>query len=147
MNERELTRQADALLRHLPRDPNAPHYTEVSFRCKVQTARRRDGKLFFRRRPESQLYLARKEWIAALQAAGLTCRQKEVVAFRMAGKTFEEIGAMSGCSKQAVLNVLRQAGRKIARAQEHDPYQGLAEIYKEETQRGLRTSVKGKLVR
>jgi transcriptional regulator len=79
--------------------------------------------------------------------ANLTCRQKEVVGYRMAGKTFEEIGALSGCSKQAILNVLRQACRKILRAQADYPFEGLAEVYEQETLRGRRTDRPGKLVR
>jgi DNA-binding NarL/FixJ family response regulator len=82
-----------------------------------------------------------------LANAKLTCRQTEVVRLRLSGKTFEEIGSMSGCSKQAVLNVLQQASKKIRVAQDRYPYEGLAEIYREETRRGVSPSRKGKLLK
>ena len=143
----ELSRLADQLLRTVPRDPTRPHYTEESFRCKMLNARRREGRLMLPPQPESQLYLLRREWAHVFVEANLTCRQKEVVGYRMAGKTFEEIGAISGTSKQAVLNVLKQACKKILRIQAQYPYNGLAEVYRDEMLRGRRTDYKGKLVR
>jgi len=147
MTDFELSLMADQLLRSIPRDPDAPHYTEDSFRCKLWTAQRRARSLRLPPPPASQLYLIKREWAVVFRNAKLTCRQQEVVSYRMAGKTLEEIGAISGCSRQAILNVLHQACRKILRAQENYPYEGLAQVYEQETIRGRRTDRPGKLVR
>lgn len=143
----ELARLSDQYLKAIPRDPEMPHYTEDGFRCKLRQAHKRERTTVLPRRPESQLYLIRKEWMYILQNSRLTCRQIEVVRLRLAGKTFEEIGAMSGCTKQAVLNVLQQASKKIRATQDQYPYEGLAEIYREETRRGVSYSRKGKLLK
>ena len=143
----ELSRIADSLLRSIPRDPCQPHYTEDSFRIKMMNARRREGRLMLPPQPESQLYLLKREWAYLFVAAGLTCRQKEVVGHRMHGKTLEEIGAISGTTKQSVKNVLRRACEKIERVRVTYPYDGLANVYRDEIMRGRRTDYKGKLVR
>jgi DNA-binding NarL/FixJ family response regulator len=143
----ELSLLADQYLKSIPRDPEMPHYTEDGFRCKLRQAHKRERTTVLPRRPESQLYLIRKEWIYILAHSKLTCRQIEVVRLRLSGKTFEEIGSMSGCSKQAVLNVLQQASKKIRATQDRYPYEGLAEIYREETRRGVSPSRKGKLLK
>ncbi|MBL8059754.1 MAG: hypothetical protein JNK63_03445 [Chthonomonas sp.] len=147
MTSFELSRLADSILRSIPRDPQRPHYTEDSFRCKLSAAHQRDAKLLLPPPPASQLYLLKKEWAYLFRRAKLTHRQKEIIGYRMAGKTFEEIGEIRGTSKQAVLNILHQACRKIARVRASYAYEGLAEVYHEETNRGRRTDYKGKLVR
>ncbi len=147
MNPIELSRLADQLLRTVPRDPSAPHYTEDSFRCKMAIAKRREGVLMMPPQPISQMYLLKREWGVVFREAKLTCRQKEVIQYRLLGRTLEEIGLLSGCSRQAIKNVLYQACRKIIRAQAAYPYEGLAEVYRDEMLRGRRTDYKGKLVR
>lgn len=147
MTTYELSRLADSLLRSIPRDSARPHYTEDSFRCKINVAHQREAKLMLPPPPVSQLYLLKKEWAYLFREAKLTPRQKEIIAYRMAGRTFEEIGEIRGTSKQAVLNILLQACRKIARIRSRYAYDGLAQVYHEETNRGRRTDYKGKLVR
>jgi len=147
MTEFETRKLADQILSRLPRNPNAPHYTDDSFRCKIRTAQRRAKSTPVPRPPESMLYLFRMEWAGIVADAKLTCRQMEVINLRLAGKTFEEIGAISGCSKQAILNILQQATKKIHRCEALYPYTGLMEVYRSETNRGRRMNVKGKLIR
>lgn len=147
MTQFQLTRLADSLLRSLPRNPEWPHYTEDSFRCKLNNAHRRDRNLLLPPPPPSQMYLLKKELAHLFREANLTTSQKEIIAYRMAGKTFDNIGEIRGTSRQAVLNVLQQACRKIARVRSKYAFDGLAEVYYEETNRGRRTDYKGKIVR
>lgn len=143
----ELSRLADSLLRSIPRDPERPHYSEDSFRCKLNVAKSREARLMLPPPQPSYLYLTKRELAYLFRESKLTCRQREVIAYRMVGKSFDEIGAINGTSKQAVHNILHQACRKIARIRAGYAYDGLAEVYHEETNRGRRTDYKGKLVR
>lgn len=147
MTHVELCRAADELLRRIPRNPDAPHYTDDSFRCKLATAAKRNRRIPWAAPPTPAFELVQSEWRVVFRLAKLTCRQKEVVQLRLRGKTMEEIGAMSGCTKQAVMNVLRQAQRRIYAAQSDYAYDGLAEVYRAETERGRRTHHTGRLVR
>lgn len=147
MNRLELFLVADRILADIPRDPASPHYLEETFRKKLQLAEIREPKLRIRQTDPSEAYLIQREWASILRSAGLTARQREVVTLRLEGKTFEEIGRRSGCTKQAILNILRQAGKKIGVHCDVYPYAGLTEVYRAEMKRGLRPTPAGRLLR
>jgi hypothetical protein len=69
--------------------------------------------------------------------ARLTRGQKKVLAMRLGGLTFEQIGQLRGMSRQAAQIVFLQAIKKLAHAMHVYPYAGLAEVYRTETTRGV----------
>lgn len=147
MNRFELIAWTDQILSRIPRCPQAPHYREDTFRRKLMLAHIREPKVDLPPVDPVDLYLVEQEWNAIFSQVQLTDRQAEVVAYRLEGKTFEEIGRMSGCSKQAILNVLRQACKKIEAFSNVNPMSGLAEVYRAETRRGLKLGPRGRIVR
>lgn len=129
---------ADALLSQVPRNPQSPHYTEESFKRKLNNQARRESQLPLRTERQGALDLYRNEWCEVTEAAGLTERQAEVVQMRLSGHTFEQIGDTFGHSKQGAQNIFFQAAKKLARAWITNPYRGLPSVYEDECRRGLR---------
>ncbi len=145
MNRRELLQQADQILRRIERIDACPHYVEDSFRRKMMLALNRERKLRPAQEDKSHVYLLEMEWERVFCQARLTQRQIDVVRARLAGQTFEEAGQRQGCSKQAILNILKQAVKKIEAVSSVYPYTGLAEVYREEVRRGIGAHRKGRL--
>ncbi len=137
MHKPPLSQIADDILRQVPRDPQAPHYIEDSFRRKLQDADKRESNLALPRARQGALYLYRQEWADITEAACLTRRQHQVVALRLAGHTFEQIGTKYGTTKQGASRVFFQGAKKLAKAWLDYPYRGLPAVYEEETSRGL----------
>lgn len=131
-----LSQAADALLSKVERDPSAPHYSEDSFRRKVDDSNRRTHLLPLPLGGKESNYLLQSEWADVVEASCLTRRQCEVFAMRLAGHTFEQIGLRHGHSKQGAQNIFFQAAKKLARAWVHYPYRGLAQVFREEVRRG-----------
>lgn len=132
MKNHELSYAADRLLSQVPRKPDEPHYVEDTFQRKLQLAWFRDPRAPEPPRDPTNTYLLQTEWADIFRRAKLTARQQDVVRLRIQGKTFEEIGNRTGCSKQAVLNVLKQAAKKIVQSMESYPYSGISEVYRDE---------------
>jgi DNA-binding NarL/FixJ family response regulator len=100
---------------------------------------RREIPLHDHSRPPDIEYLLRAEWSLVADAAHLTANQQSVFEKRLSGWTFEEIGRQRGHSKQAAQNIFRQALKKLVRAWFADPLHGLADVYRQETLRGLKS--------
>ncbi|MFZ4507454.1 MAG: hypothetical protein ACOYON_07135 [Fimbriimonas sp.] len=136
MVKEQLSFVADAILALCERDPLAPAYSEATFEVKLKRARKRDP--FWVQVGKGSPYdpLAESEVRGILAGAKLTPSQSDVLALRMEGFSLEEIGDKRGHSRQAALNILRQASKKIHRALDDYPYVGLAEVYRSESRRG-----------
>jgi len=143
----ELVLITDQILAEIPRDPTAPHYRDSTFRRKLIKAQRRELESESVTHQDQAHALLLAEWDAILIGAKLTSRQREVVELRLIGMTFESIGAKTGCTKQAILNVLQQAAKKIAVSKESNGLAGLHEVYRSETKRGLPHSRPGRILR
>ncbi|MBX3112410.1 MAG: hypothetical protein KF857_10415 [Fimbriimonadaceae bacterium] len=128
---------ADDLLRAVPRDPEAPHYAEDSFRRKLEEAGRREAQMALPRVRPGALYLYRQEWAEITERSSLTKRQLEVVTLRLEGHTFEQIGDRFGTTKQGAARVFFQGAKKLAKAWVDYPFRGLPSVYEEETTRGI----------
>ena len=134
----QLSYDADRLLSSVDRNPQRPHYRDDTFRRKLTKARQYEAKLppgFHSRRPT---YLVEKEWKAILDRANLTGNQLHVVSLRLEGHTFESIGRRRGHSKQGAQNIFYQAAKKLVEAWTSYPFRGLADVYEDETRRGVR---------
>lgn len=132
----DLGRLADRILARCPRDPDAPHYSEETFRRKLRLAAAREARLPPRPAQPAREYLWKVEWEAIFDLAELTGAQARVLAWRLDGWTFEEIGRRRGHSKQGAQSVFRQALRKVLAARERYRYTGLSDVYRSETRRG-----------
>lgn len=132
-----LSQLADDILRTVPRDAEAPHYMEDSFRRKLEEAGRRESQMGLPRVRLGSIYLYRQEWADITERACLTRRQLQVVTLRLEGHTFEQIGEKYGTSKQGASRVFFQGAKKLAKAWLEYPYRGLPAAYEEETSRGL----------
>lgn len=130
-----MTIAADLLLVGVERDPVAPHYREDSFRRKLDVAHRRESKMTPPDGGQEAVHLLRTQWMEVTEAAGLTARQLQVVQMRLEGRTFEEIGATNGTTKQGAQNVFFQAAKKLVRTWMEYPYRGLDQVYREEVRR------------
>ncbi len=138
MRRNALSLAADELLSRIERDPRAPHYSEDSFRRKVDASNRRASTIPLPMGGKEAQYLLQQEWAEVVEAADLTQRQLDVLAMRFAGYTFEAIGAKGGHTKQGAQNIFFQAAKKLARAWMNYPYRGLSQVFREEVRRGSR---------
>lgn len=138
MEREKLSTNADRLLASIERDPAAPHYTECSFRRKVDDSNRRAHFLPLPLGGKEADELVRSEWAAVIDAARLTQRQLEVLHLRLEGHTFEHIGRLGGHTKQGAQNIFFQAAKKLVRTWMDYPYRGLADVYRQEVRRGTR---------
>lgn len=132
-----LTLMADSLLAMVERDPEYPCYGEESFARKVRNAQKRNAQLPLPTLDPAGIYLSEQEWLEITKDAGLTRRQQEVFAARLAGDTFEAIGHAGGHTKQGAQSIFRQAVKKVLAIQCVYPYAGLAEVYRSEVRRGF----------
>jgi hypothetical protein len=136
MQTTDLSAASDALLAALDRDPDAPHYSEERFRRKLRDAALRLGLIPLSRSIMGASELVLAEWDAIIQDAALTAAQAEVVAMRLSGLTFAEIGERRGVTKQGAARVYGQGARRLARAWLACPIRGLAAAYEEDVRRG-----------
>lgn len=138
MKTEDLAFVADALLTLCEKSPIRPFYTERAYAQKLK-----------RDLPRERLYahlascrrhdeLLKSEYEEIFDYAALTQRQAEVLAKRLEGFTFDEIGTELGHTKQNAQNVFIQAVKKLARAFHVYPYRGLSDTYRRETNRGCR---------
>lgn len=139
----------DLMLGQCDRDPEAPHYTESTFRRKLIEAKKRDARLPSRQVDPSDEYLVRREWTEIVRDANLTQSQFAVFELRAQGWTFEEIGLSRGHSKQGAQSIFVQALKKVLLSRERLEFVGIAEIYREETRRrgNPHRRMVGKLIR
>ena len=91
-----MNQAADAYLSRVERDPGAPHYTDDSFRRKTINSNRRASKLPLPLGGKESNYLLQQEWEDVIGIANLTDRQLTVLALRLEGNTFEQIGRVDG---------------------------------------------------
>lgn len=138
MRQNELSLAADSLLSQAARDPSAPHYREHAFRRKLNNSNRKAQKLPLPAGAKEANYLLKEEWAEVIEDARLTPRQLTVLALRLQGQTFEQIGLAGGHTKQGAQNIFFQAAKKLVRAWMDYPYRGLNEVYREEVSRGVR---------
>jgi hypothetical protein len=139
MEDRELARQAELLLRNADRDPERPHYGEQWFRRKLRIAHRRDRRLARELAPgETSLReMLMRELRRHLAVASLTPLQVAVLSSHLQGSSWVEVAAQHGHSKQAAQQAFRAAVKKIRAKRGCDPYAGLSEVYRAEvTRRG-----------
>lgn len=127
--------EANQLLARVLKPKEYPYFTEDSLARKIRRAHARNRQIKWLQPLDPGGSLADREAMAVLRRARLTTRQREVYFLRKIGLTFEEIGRRSGCSKQGVLNVFRQASKKLRVAWSAYPYQGLADVYRAEVAR------------
>lgn len=145
MSNEQLAFVAEALLALCDRCPERPFYSEDAMRGKLKRAQVREplyAHLIVGRREDP---LLRDECADVIAIARLTQRQAEVVAMRLEGYTFEEIGRSGGHSKQGAQNIFVQGIKKLARAFRVYPYRGLSEVYKIEVKRGVKKGPFGKI--
>lgn len=145
MSNEQLAFVAEALLALCDRCPDRPFYSEEAMRGKLKRAHIREplyAHLIVGRKDDP---LLREECADVIAMARLTRRQSEVLAMRLEGYTFEEIGRSGGHSKQGAQNIFVQGIKKLARAFRVYPYRGLSEVYRIEVRRGLGRSPFGKI--
>lgn len=139
MQTTRLSREIESLIARIPQDPSAPFYLEDTLRRKldrsaVRALRQAEDPCSLR--PVQALIDS--EWADIVAAANLTERQRQVLALRMEGVTYVEMGERFGITKQSAQNTYTQAAKRIARAWMDYRYHGLAEVYHQETHRGVR---------
>lgn len=147
MTKEDLSFVADALLALCEKDRAAPFYSEEILDIKIRRGARRDrplAELLLRRDDEG---LLANEWRGVLRLADLTDNQREVFTGRLEGLTFEELGRRRRTTKQGAQRVFVQALKKLMRAWSVHPYQGLSDVYREETRRGRRAKSFGTIRR
>jgi hypothetical protein len=127
---------ADALLALCEDERRRPFYSENTFRCKLRREAEKRSLVarLSERFPENDLL--RSECMSVFERARLTPRQTEVLADRLEGWTFEEIGRKGGHSKQGAQSIFVQSLRKLTQAFRAYPYRGLSEVYRKEIRRG-----------
>lgn len=147
MTKDDLRFIADALLALCEPDPLQPFYSEESFDHKIKLARIREPRaagLLLEKHGDSALVAQECEDL--LQTARLTIRQTEVLHLRLEGHTFEEIGRAGNHSKQGAQKIFVQALKKLQRASSVYRYEGLGDVYRQETRRGLRSRPYGRIL-
>jgi hypothetical protein len=147
MTREDLSFVADALLELCQKPSDRPYYTEHGMAARLKLAERRDplAQSIEVLRPEDPLL--RAECHEVFRQAKLTDRQAQVLAKRLEGWTFEEIGQAAGHSKQSVQHVFVLALKKIVRTFRVYPFKGLSDVYRSEVRRGLTRTRTGKILR
>lgn len=137
MHSRDLSHQAELLLRQAERDPERPHYGEQWFRRKLRIAHSRDRRFARELQPGDAIPrdLLLRELRRHLAIAGLTPLQSAVLDDHLLGRSWVEVAACRGHSKQAAQQAFRAAVRKIRSKRACDPYAGLSEVYRAEVSR------------
>lgn len=137
MDERDIAEQAELLLRQTSRDPERPHYGEQWFRRKLRISRSRDRRLGRELAPaEASLReMMMRELRRHLAVASLTPLQEAVLSGHLQGRSWVEVAAQHGHSKQAAQQAFSAAVRKIRAKRACDPYAGLSEVYRAEVSR------------
>lgn len=147
MTKEDISFVADALLALCEKDSSAPFYSEGVLDIKIRRAERRARPLAeFLLRREDEGMLAH-EWSDALRRADLTENQREVLEMRLNGRTFDEIGRRRCTTKQGAQRVFVHALKKLVRAWDVYPYQGLSDVYRSEIRRGRRAKAFGTIRR
>lgn len=147
MTNQDFAFVADALLALCEREREAPFYSNEEFRLKELVASRRDRFAGHLGLAEESDFLFQEECRAVFDNAKLTERQAEVLTQRLEGCTFEQIGKESGHSKQNAQSVFILAIKKLSRSFHVYRYRGLSEVYRGETQRGVRRCGFGRMFR
>lgn len=137
MDDRDLAYRAELLLRQAQRDPERPHYGDQWFRRKLRISHCRDRRLAQHLQPAASTSadLLVRELHRHLAVAGLTPLQMAVFADHLLGRSWVEVAASRGHSKQAAQQAYRAALKKIRAKRACDPYAGLAEVYRAEVSR------------
>lgn len=143
----DLSFVADALLALCERTADRPFYSEETFRLKLKLAERREPLLEPIEALRTDDALLRVECRDVFREAKLTERQAAVLARRLDGWTFEEIGKEGGHSKQGAQHIFVQALKKIVRAFRVYPFKGLSDVYRDEVRRGLPRTRTGRILR
>lgn len=127
---------ADDLLRAIPRDPLAPHYTERRWREKELAARKRALERPFVSRGlafDASEILSMDAIGDVVRESYLSIPQGLVFAFWLDGFSFLEIAAFRGTSKQASHQALTRAFLRVRKAYGQYAFAGLSSLYAEET--------------
>ena len=136
MKKQRLDQEADRLLAQVERDPTAPHYSEDTFRRKMIRAGVRESQLPLPHHLSRPKLLIKSEFQKIVELSNLTDNQRSVLAMRLSGMTFEQVGEARGHTKQAAQNIFNQAAKKIVVAWKEYSMSGLAEVYESEMHRG-----------
>ena len=132
MHRDQLTMLADSLLATCERDRTSPFYSEECFRLKMLVSRRRDPINAHLAMSRPSDYLLERECEDVIKLAGLTRKQLSVIAARLDGFSFEEIGKACGHTRQGSFSIFCQALKKLTHAFYVYPYTGLSEVYRAE---------------
>lgn len=136
MTREDMTFVADALLALCDREPEAPFYSDQQLRLRLVRSQRRDPSLAHFLNGGRSDPILESECQEVIKCANLTPRQSEVLAMRLEGFTFEDIGRAGRHTKQGAQSIFIQALKKIARAFHVYPYTGLGDVYRSEVRRG-----------
>ena len=134
---------SEALIALVEKDRQRPCYSERAMDRRIEKANRREPVAATLSRDDGRDILLQSEIDAIFAVAKLTERQERVFRLRLNGLTFEEIGQGARHSKQGAQRIFIRALKKIACAYRVYPFVGLSEVYRRETQRGLRTGSSG----
>ncbi len=138
---------ADALLALCEKPADRPYFSEEGLRQKLKLSARRDVHFDPSHLMQADDPLLKLECQEVFAQARLTDRQALVLAKRLEGWTFEEIGQAEGHSKQNAQNIFIQALKKIVRSFRVYPFKGLSDVYRSEVRRGLSRTRTGKILR
>lgn len=138
---------ADALLALCTDEPDRPFFNDDQLLAKTRADARRNPTLAALMPKADFDPLLASEYAEVVETAKLTDRQREVLARRLEGQTFDQIGRRSGGSRQGAQKVFVQAIKKIVRSLRVYPYRGLSDVYRREVGRGRRAPGSGTLRR
>ncbi len=146
MTELDFSFVADALLALCERDREAPCYSEKQIYLKMKKAQWREPFAAQLMIAGGHDVLLQEECQDVFKEARLTERQAEVLASRLEGFTFEEIGEVGGHTKQGAQSVFVQALKKLTRAFHVYRYRGLSDVYRREVRRGANRGTFGRMM-
>lgn len=119
-------------------DPDAdrPFCDEVSFDRRLAHARRRLRENVHLLIPPGPRPFLRRSLRQLFRSARLDERELTVLRMRAEGERLADVARVLGISVQAAHSAWRRLRAKLRRAWEADPYSGLSEVYRAETNRG-----------
>lgn len=128
--------EADRILAAIVRD-DRPHYSDEALDRKAKVDRLRGRQLAAAAlgKCEAAVILRRQTMRRVLASSKLTGRQLEVLAAKLSGDGWLEIGRRFGYSRQAAQGIFKQAIGKVRRAWRAYPFAGLDEVYRQEVSR------------
>lgn len=137
MTRDDLAFVADALLAICETEKRPPYYADQALKLKILADQHREPVFESLARRTGHDEMLRRECEAIMDKARLTDRQHQVLAMKLEGHTFEDIGRRGGHTKQGAQSIFSAALKKIMRAFRVYPYVGLSDVYRGEIRRGL----------